>query len=679
MAGLGSFLDRQSMNDSGQQISPRSAAWMTLGVLSAIAIAQAMANPWWILEPSSFAPIDDSYVYLSLLFKTFDGLASIRTPADLWHSLETLSVAGRPPLKQLLTLPLLAVFGRAEAVALTVNLGYTLLLVFSTYKLARHFSSRLAVLAAFVAATLPPIVWLSRMYVPYNTVPASVALVSWRCVELLRKRSAENVWWVGAATAFALLNHPHTTWFIALPAALAVVWSWLLGAAGPGPLSARAAKLLSEPYLWRGVVPTAALCGGAVLSWYLTIGYKLLGKLILLSDLESFRGAKVRAGGFPGIDASFWWYLRTAPATITNVLTLSALVGMALWLWQGPSHKRWLAICALCGYVAASLQNNLVWFVGAGLLPIVGVAAVTWLDRLRPRLRAVAVAAALLLGVTNYALTSFDLGDFGKALIRGLSYPVAMRRQAFLAQVPEAQRSAELEVLSRTAAALEEDPRCLARCGLMVTRTRAIGYARLEFYLIAHHPKLNVRVVNEGARAWGTQYRLSSLVGAEYLLYPDTRQVSESYHEVTVAFLNQPGSFAETHERVFTVDVPPAPRMTLIRRLRSLTAAEIENVIHELSLDERYLRPRFEILAGALLVEGNFQGAEDQLRRGLKELGPDAALANRGLQIVDGYLKENDLERAAAVAALLAEHFPDDPRVRQAVVRIQHESPSEGG
>ena len=125
-----------------------------LGLLAAIAIAQAFANPWWILEPSRFAPIDDSYVYLSNLFNTFDGLSTIRSPAQLWRSLESLSVGGRPPLTQLLTLPLLAVFGRSETVALSVNLGYILLLVISTYKLARHFSDRgIALLAAFVAVT----------------------------------------------------------------------------------------------------------------------------------------------------------------------------------------------------------------------------------------------------------------------------------------------------------------------------------------------------------------------------------------------------------------------------------------------------------------------------------------------------------------------------------------------
>jgi hypothetical protein len=648
-------------------------ARLTLGLLAAIALAQAFANPWWLLEPGRFAPIDDSYVYLSNLFRAFDGLGAVRSPADLWQSLETISVGGRPPLKQLLTLPLLAVLGRGEKVALAVNLFYTLLLVVSTYKLGRHFAGRgVALLAALVTATLPPIVWLSRMYVPYGTVPACVALVCWRCVELLRDRRAGNVWWVGAATAFALLHHPHATWFLAAPVALAVVWSWLSAGVGPEPLRDRAVRLLRDRFLWRGVAPAAAVCGAAVLGWYLTIGYQLLEKLIMLSDLESFRGVKVRAGGFPGIDASFWWYLRTAPAAVTNVVVLAALLGIALWLWKGPATGRWLAISALCGYVVASRQNNLVWFVMAGLLPVVAVAAVSWIDRLGPRAKAGAVTVAVAVSLVNYAAASFELGDAGKALLRGLGYPVAIDRQIFYAGVPAALRTAEREVLAGTARELARDPRCRQRCQLLVSATRTLSYARLEFYFVAHHPRLNVRIVNEGTEVWGTQYRLSGLVDSEFLLYPKIIPVPTLYQRATLRLLNRSDVFAQSHEHL-DLELPPLPRLTLARRLRPLTSAEVERVIRELELEPRYKQQRFEVLAAVLLDERRFEAAEEQVRAGLAELGPAPALAHRGIRVVDGYLQQNDLERAAAVSALLVERFPAEPRVGRIAARVERE------
>jgi hypothetical protein len=648
-------------------------SWLVPGLLTALALAQAFANPWWLLEPSRFAPIDDSYVYLSYLFKTFDGLHAVRSPADLWHSLETISVGGRPPLKQLLTLPLLAVFGRTEAVALTVNLFYALLLVFSTYKLARPFAGRgVALLAVLVTVTLPPIVWLSRMYVPYGTVPASVALVCWRCVELLRERRAANVWWVGAATAFALLHHPHATWFLAVPVASAVVWSWLRGGGGPEPLPARAARLLRDRFLWRGIVPAAAVCGAAVLGWYLTIGYQLLAKLVLLSDLESFRGVKIRASGFPGIDGSFWWYLRTAPATVTNVFVLAALFGVARWLWKGPEQARWLAISVLCGYAVASRQNNLVWFVMAGLLPLVAIAAVGWIDRLGPRTKAIAVAVAVAVSLVDYATASFELGEPGKAVLRGLSYPVAVHRQLFYAQVPEDRRQAERQVLARTAAALAQDARCHKRCQLLVSATKTISYALLEFYFIAHHPDLDVRLGNEGAEVWGTQYRISGLVDSDYLLFPEVIRVPTLYQRATLRLLNRTDVLAASHERL-DLDFPPLPRLTLARRLRALTSRETERLIRELPLAPRYKEQRFEVLATALLDEQQFQAAEAQVRAGLAELGPTLALMHRGLRVADGYLKQNDLERAAAISALLVERFPAEPRVGRIAARVERE------
>ena len=150
LKGKRGFLDRR-----GEHIA--------LGLLIAIV---SLINIVWISQDTRPQPGADPNHYLIKLFECVDSLNE-QGGAPSWESVAGMSLQGRPPLYQFLTIPFIYLFGRSEDAALSVNVIFGAILLLSTYGIARFAGNgKAGLLAAFLVATYPPIVNLSRIYRP---------------------------------------------------------------------------------------------------------------------------------------------------------------------------------------------------------------------------------------------------------------------------------------------------------------------------------------------------------------------------------------------------------------------------------------------------------------------------------------------------------------------------------
>lgn len=557
----------------------------------------------WILRNRTLATVDDSYVYLTHLLYFIDTLEPMSV-SRLWDGLGKLSIGGRPPLYQLVTIPFVVVFGRSEDAALLVNLFFLALLMASTYQIGRLAHSRAAgLLAALLVGAYPQTLHLSRMYLPHFAVLGCVALSLWLLLELLRDRACGTAWLYGGSLAAGLLVHPHFVWVMVVPAAVFGAYLLLFHSEPRLPASWRRTPAwllgkLRDRFVLLGLAGGATICFATVLPWYLTHGRGLFGLLVRLSSAEvaRFRGVDVRTLGFHGVKADFWWYLKTAPGAISYPLTAFALVGLLLAV-KGRIGARVMAVTLIAGYSLLSLQKLRVWWLAAALLPAVAAVSVIWIFELRSR----ALARGLIAAAIAMALFSFSLANWGIAeplrpVARALGSPLdtrTCRTQFSMALCPSpARAAAEHWPIHEVLATIFDDPQCRSRgCTLLLVRMGEMSYPLFNYYTARDWPGLGLQTVTEGSPTWGAPYNFLALLESDYLLYPDgwIPRSENPYYAASTRFLQSPpAAFAAAHRVVASFALPDGQGASLMKRIRPPTAREAEAAVAALDLPEIY-------------------------------------------------------------------------------------------
>jgi tetratricopeptide (TPR) repeat protein len=621
-------------------------------VLGAVAVAWTLVHLRWIAGDRAPMPFGDCYIYLKKLWHFAENLPGI---GGLWEALGGLSHGGRPPLYQLATVPLALLWGRSEAAALAVNVVFFAVLLVSTYGLARAVAgsetagSATGLLAALLVVTYPPVVQLSRIYLPHFAVPAMVALALWLSALVVRTRSPRVAWGLGAAVAAGLFVHPYFAYAAALPVAAAVLWAVFLEVPlrRPAALAGTWAWLrarLGDRLVTRGLLPAMLLAGVPFVLWYGTWGREALDSMRRLgsAELADYRGFAARGIGFAEVEPSFWWYAETSAGALSNVLAAAALAGLVAAQVRRRLFGRALAASLLVAYAVYGSAPLRGWIYFAAALPLAAVLSAVWIGGLRRRwLRRALAAAVVMAGLFDFVYVTWG-PPWGRPLAAALGAPdpgggtCGTRRDTVaLCPSPAVTDAVPWGEVLRT---LLEDPACSAEkpCVVMAVG-RYLKASKMGYQAALAGVEDRLRAIGPSTKRMGKPYRLESLLDSDYLLYQDAAvpaAASYSYDQATVRFLRAPPpEFAEAHVEVATFDVPASlgADARLVRRVQPLTAREAEASIDALELEERYKSQAPWVLARLYLREGRQPEALAAFRE-ILAADPDHAGAKRAVR-----------------------------------------------
>jgi 4-amino-4-deoxy-L-arabinose transferase-like glycosyltransferase len=606
-----------------------------LGSLIAVVVA---VHLWWIWRDQSPAPVGDSYVYMTNLLRFLDGLRD-GAFVDFSAAIRELSFGGRPPVYQLLTAPFVLLFGRTESAALMVNALFIAALAVLTYRIGVILVNPAAgLLAALLTTTYPPVVNLSRLYLPYCALPAATALSLWLLLRLVRDRSAPLAWAYGASLGLGLLIHPNFLWF-AIPATLVMSVFTVFFQRRDDPredskgLGGRLVTRVTDRFVLLGLVPGAVVALLLSVPWYLVYGRYLLGllKTVSTSRAAAIRGETVRAFGFPDADPGIWWYLVTAPGALSWVLAGLGLVGLVAASIGGGKLGR-ILVAAVVGTCAVLVSGTIfVWWYPPMVLPAVAALTAWWIVALpRRRLSTALVVLCLAAASFNFAVVTWGAGPGVSRVARLAGAPIdtptcATRfNVAFCPAPPET--STVVWPVAEIVRVIGEDSECDERtCAIMVAHVGALSSVRFDYLAVREQPGLSLEVKGEAARVWGKPYNFKALLLSEYLLYPHGWSPPRlgTYKTATIRFLQSPSPlFERAHRHVATVDLPNGETARLIKRVADLTSGEAVQAIEALGLDDRFTSQRYDLLSRLYLKERDLGGMED-LHSGAAERGED--------------------------------------------------------
>ncbi len=692
-------------------------------VLALLIILVSAIHLNWIRVDESPQPYGDSYIYLTKLFRFMEHFDA-HSFADPGSSLESLSFSGRPPLYQLLTIPFILLFGRSEDVALLVNVLFLVILVVSTYNIGRFAGNgKAGLLAALLVVAYPPMVHLSRAYIPHFATPSCGALSLWLLLLLMKTRSIKIAWLFASSLAFGLLIHPRFLVLLGLPTVIFGLYMLLFQErprypAGFKDAPAWALAKLRDPLVTRGLVPGALLTATLTLSWYLTWGSLLLVRLQKLSaaELADFRGVQQITVGFSDLEPSFWWYAQTAPGALSNVLAVFALVGLVMAAVRWRFLTGFLSVAFICAYVMLNSQPALAWW-NFSCTPAAAALTALWVTGLRRQwLSHAMVAVCVVVAVFNFSTVTWGVSSWSQPVAVALGAPLSDRRTCGGAReaafCPAPARAAR-GPLKEVQAAILDDPKCRSErpCTIMIV-PRGAGMKRelFDFLLVMNQLQDRIHATSPRTRVNAHPYNLKGLLESDYLLYPDVRfpQSVVSYNAASVRFLQSPpAAFAEAHSLEATFELPTGRSARLVKRVRPLTLDEAEATIASLALPEVYLSERLEVLE-RLYADADDPGKklvfyEEALRRSTdkrmeararhrvveiyRELGQTeraASLLQEGLgkkpgdvgarvQLAESLAELGKTDEAAAELGLAIEMAPGDFRPRRALADLHRE------
>ncbi len=632
-------------------------------LLGLLLVASAGAQLYWIWEDQTRLPVGEGYVYLSNLFELMDGVGRYET-ADLWSSLGLLSKGGRPPLYQLLTMPFISLFGRSEDAALCVNVLFLAILVYSTYGMGRLAGGANAgLLAAFLVVSYPPIVNLTRVYLPHSVLPACVALSSWLLLLLLERRSSRIAWAFGASLAFGLLVHPRFAYVALGPAVIFVIYMVFFQPSESDPrgikgLAPWLLNKLRDRFVLYGLLPAALIALGLALPWYLTRGLRLLQAQQRLK-IERTAGEWYSIG-FPDIEPSFWWYLRTTPGAISNVLAACLMAGMVSALFRRRLHGMALLITLIAGYAVLGQEAIIrCWWNFALVLPLAAALTAIWAVGIRRRwLSHGATAVCVVAGALNFALVSWGGGSWSRPVALALGSPLSddetcnsRRTMALCPTSPRVEHWPVPEIQRM----IFEDPDCQSgrRCQVTVIaygeRQALLSQVLFNYYLA--RDQLQARMVGgpgSPAVKFLAPYDLAGLLESDYLLFPDIylEQPADSYYGVSLRFLQSaPEVFTEAHRQVATFEPSYGPPVRLVKRIKPLTIREAETSISALELAEVYKSRKYQLLATLYAREGQL---DQVVRLWQQALEGDPGDVTARMRLAEAYGKLGSREQAIA-------------------------------
>ncbi len=634
----------------------QSRAVATRILLGALFVVLACVHLNWTWKDQAPQPIGDTYVYLSNLLNFLDGVSS-QGSADFWSSLGRLSHGGRPPVYQFLTTPFILLFGRSEDVALCVNLLFMAILMISTYNMGRLVKNEsIGLLAAMLVATYPPILHLSRMYLPHFALPACFSLSLWMIMSVMKDRSAKTALLFGASLAFGLLVHPRFLRIAAVPTAVMGVYTLFFQTQPRYPTSLRNTwpwlkGKVGDRFVIFGLLPGALIALAPTLLWYLTHGLRIFGTFQNLTapHLMEFAGKDAITIGFPEARHHLsLWYALTAPGAISNVLALCALAGLASVAIRPRLLTSTLAISLIAAYAMLSWAAVAVysWWHFSAALPVVATLTAYWATSFRHRwisyiLTALCVSVALF----NSSFVTWGAGPLGQQIAITLGSPLkehrtcgSRRMTAFCPAPAEAGHWPLLEIQQTILA----DPDCQeARpCQLMtITAGRSFSAAILRHSLIKYQNQGKLTIALQGFRMLLQPYNLAGLLKSDYLLYPErsghrSAKPDDSYIEISIRFLaSPPPTFAAAHQEVARFSLPNGRTAKLVKRIRPLTIREAEDSFAALELPEINKSQKHGILADLYSENADWKQALQLYEEAVSQAPDSRALARalRGL------------------------------------------------
>ena len=555
-------------------------------LLAVLAALVAALDLWWVARDVAPMPHPfDPYAYLARSFRFLEAPDLSRVPELALH--------GRPPLYQLLSLPGLAIFGRSLDAALLLNVVSKLALLGCTGAMAWLLGgARAGLLAALLVVAYPPVVHLSHVYRPHAALPTCVAASSLFLLLLVRRPSPPLAWAAGASLSFGLLIHPSFALVMGLPALAAGLHLALFRSPPripetPARSIAWLLAKLRDPFVTRGLVVAALLALLPAAVWYLSHGDALLEKARFVGARD-----KIIHLGFPRRGGLLFWYVRTAPAAVSNVLTAFAALGVIQCL-RRPSVPRLLLVFALvAGLFSLNLQPARAWWYGAMLLPLAACVTAVGVSELRPA-RLGQAAALVCAGVAVFLLAFLHLGDapWSRPVARALGSPLgkdacATLRNAFFCPAPP---QPEPWPFTKMMATAEHHSQCgsgrpctVFLAGKTQYRPFGDGWPTLstglfDFHSVQAVPEASFVFLISAAKQCGVEQMLQSDLVVWF--EPDARERLGCFGAWSAFLDGPPSPFARSHATLGSFPVPGGRRARLTARTAPLTREEREAVL----------------------------------------------------------------------------------------------------
>ncbi len=625
----------------------------------------------WILQDQSRTIKGDSYDFLANLLLFVDGL-DFEPPKAPRALLEQLSVGGRPPLYQLLTVPFVLLFGRSEDAALSINFVFLPILVISVYNIGRlACNARAGFLAALLVVCYPPIVHLSRTYMPHAAVPACVSLSLWILLSITKTRSARGAWLFGATLAFGSLIHPNFVYTMAAPTIAFGVYMLLFQVQPRRPRTFRHAPTwilakIRDPFIIRGLLPAALIVLALVMPWYLTIGAKLFETL---QGVLEFRGKIPQMAGFSDIKSPFLFYFQSAPGTISNILAVFIIASLVSAVIKRRASALVLVITLVAGYIV--FNRRVVpryWFYIAALLPVAASLTAVWIAGLRRKwLSNTLTCICVGVSIFAFSVVTWGVQPWSRPLAVALGSPLhdestcgVRMATAFCPTPPEVDRWPIRDVLR----VILNDAECGRNrpCRLMIVGD--FWQTRFRHALIRDraHGRLQARSLRSTRKH--SSYDFARLLNSDYLIYSNPQMPpGRRYMTATAKFLQSPPTAFSMAHQVIADFKHPRGGARLIKRVKSLSANEAEASISAFELPEKDKSQAARVLSGLHISESRPEEA-----RALRDQIPKRhARASSRRLLVD---EHRALGRYAEVIPLLEEVLEVNPSDLSARIRL---------
>ncbi len=633
----------------------------------------AVINTMWIRQDESRMIKSDAYDFLTQLLLFIDAF-DLNTFADPWPLLDRLSVGGRPPLYQLLTIPFVLVFGRSEDAALAVNLVFLVILVLSTYGIGRLVSNGTAgLLGAFFVVSYPPIIHLSRTYLPHAALPACTALSLYLALLIKNQPSLRYAWFYCASLAFGMLIHPYFIWF-AVPPTILVVYISLFCSHPKRPINLKQAptwllEKVRDRFVIVGLLPGALFALGLILAWYMTIGYRLFG---VVKFIDESRAGTTHMHGFPEVESTFWRWTQTTPSAISYIFTLLLIGGVVSAIVRRRRPALILAFTLIATYAIWSFRGTpRAWWYFASVLPIAAsVTAVGIADLRRNWLSRTLIVGAVALGAFNFSVVTWGVQPWSRPLAIAMGSPLgsACRRPmttVFCPTPPQVERWPARDIL-RT---VLSDSECQKgqRCWLLTTGDIWLG--RLRYYLIRDRAQNRLALSHQEARRIAPAYDFKKLLNSNYLVYPDPQppHMGRPYGRVTARFLQSPpAAFSSAHRTVATFECPNG-QLKLVKRVKPLTIEEAEASIEAIDLSDEDKLQGPQVLSELYRTSGQHEEVVTLLKEALNVKPNDLSAHEK---LAEAYRRTGNTDAAIAEFETAIAKFPGAAKPRYMLAEI---------
>ncbi len=592
-------------------------------VLAMMIVVSIGLNLAWLHSDTLLGPEPDSKTYFintsKFIIAMFNGGLG-----QLPKALARLSIGGRAPLYQLLSVPFLVLFGRRSMdYAVLVNVPFQILLALSTYKIGTMvFNRQAGLLGAFLVLVYPPLVQLQHIFRPNFAMAACVALCIWRLLVVLKHRTVGSVWALALSVMFGILIHPFVVFAVAVPLLVFSIYIIFFQAEPHYPQSWRDINWLvgkmKAPVFLLGFLPALVVALIPILAWYLGTGVPLLSLFETLNSpaLVAFRGYSVYTMGLPleGI-SYFWWYAVRMPNAVTYVLAFLLLVGVLYSLISRKLYVLSLLVGFVGAYVLLAMQSTMTWMHFAEVLPLVAVLSVGWIGSLPQKwMRLAVISVVLVTGIFVYSavMQGFASHPWEVSIARALGSPLTpdgrcLTSDQVFCQHPPVQQDWRTPT-DRLLQVLARDPGCRpGQCTLLVA-DRSVNFSSLTFsyYALADYPKVPVTTLSPGSIAF-TMYSFNfrAVLESPYIVYVNASVIGKpnGYALALTQLLHSPpASFSNAHTVLETVRLPNGEEARLIKRTGPVTWQEAEDVVRAVDVDEKYKAQQYEILAPLYLA-----------------------------------------------------------------------------